>query len=88
VNHQATDLGVVGRPVPARCRLNDARANNILGRPVQDVEQSTLACRLPENMRRTIEKCPFIQGLDEGEREPVFGLLRQSDFNPVLIPDD
>jgi hypothetical protein len=48
------------------------------------VKQPVLPC-IAENMRRTIEKCSLVQRLDESERKPVFGLLRQSDLDPVLV---
>jgi hypothetical protein len=87
VNHQATDLGLGGRFVSARCQLNDSSAENVFGGPVYDVKQPVLPCRIAENMRRTIEKCSLVQRLDEGERKLVFGLPRQSDLDSVLIPD-
>ena len=87
VNHQATDLGLGGRFVSARCQLNDSGAENVFGGPVHDVKQPVLPCRIAKNLRRTIEKCSLVQRLDEGERKPVFSLPRQSDLDPVLIPD-
>jgi hypothetical protein len=69
--------------VSARCQLNDSGAENVFGGPVHDVKQPVLPCRIAENMRRTIEKCSLVQRLDESERKPVFGLLRQSDLDPV-----
>jgi hypothetical protein len=87
VNHQATNLGLGGRFVSARCQLNDSGAEDVFGGPVDDVKQPMLPCCIAENMRRTIEKCSLVQRLDEGERKPVFGLTRQSDLDPVLIPD-
>jgi hypothetical protein len=67
--------------------LNDAGAKNVFGGPVNDVKRPVLAGCIAENMRRTIEKRSLIQRLDEGERKPVFGLPRQPDLDPVLIPD-
>ena len=82
VNHQAADLGLGGRFVSARCQLNDSGGENVFGGEVHDVKQPVLPCRIAENMRRTIEKRSLVQRLDEGERKPVFGLLRQSDLDP------
>ena len=87
VNHQATDLSLRARFGSARCQLNDAGAKNVFGGPVNDVKQPVLAGRIAENMRRTIEKRSLVQRLDEGERKPVFGLARQPDLDPVLVPD-
>jgi hypothetical protein len=67
--------------------LNDSGAENVFGGPVHDVKQAVLPGRNAENMRRTIEKCPLVQRLNEGEGKPVFGLPRQSDLDPVLVPD-
>src|SRR5262245_40853862 len=87
MNHQAADLGLGGRLVSARCQLNDAGAENVFGGPVYDVKQPVLPRRIAKNVRRTIEKCPLVQRLDESERKPIFGLPRQSDLDSVLIPD-
>src|SRR5262245_26337701 len=84
MNHQAADLGLGGRLVSARCQLNDAGAENVFGGPVYDVKQPVLPRRIAKNMRRTIEKCPLVQRLDESERKPIFGLPRQSDLDSVL----
>ena len=81
VNHQATDLGLRGRFVSARCQLNDSGAENVFGGPVHDVKQAVLPGRNAENMRRTIEKRSLVQRLNEGEGKPVFGLRRQSDLD-------
>jgi hypothetical protein len=67
VNHQAADLGLRGRCVSARCRLNDSGAENVFGGPVHDVKQPALPCRITEYMRRTVEKRSLVQCFDEGE---------------------
>ena len=72
---------------PPRCQLNDSGAENVFGGEVHDVKQPVLPGRIGENMRRTIEKCSLVQRLNEGERKQIFGLLRQSDLDPVLVPD-
>ena len=88
VNHQAADLlGLGGRFVSGRCRLNDAGAENVLRGPVHDVKQPMLPGRIAEHMRRTIEQRALVQRLDEGEGKPVFGLPRQPDLDLVLVPD-
>ena len=87
VNHQATDLGLRGRFVSARCQLNDSGAENVFGGPVHDVKQPVLPCRITEYMRRTVEQRSLVQRLDEGEGKPVFGLARQPDLDSVLILD-
>jgi hypothetical protein len=51
------------------------------------MKQPMLPRRVAKNVRRTIEKRPLVQRLDEGERKPVLGLPGQPDLDPILIPD-
>src|SRR5436190_20981300 len=87
VEHQATNLRSLRRSLITGS-LNDASANNVVGRPVQDMKQSALPRCIKESMRWTIKECSFIQRLDERERDSVLGLSCQPHIDPVLISND
>src|SRR6516162_2430004 len=67
VKHKATNLSLLRRFLPTGS-LNDASANNVVGRPIQDMKQSALPRCLKKSMRWTIKECSFVQRLDECER--------------------
>src|SRR5882724_8927180 len=87
VEHQPTNLRFLRRFLITGC-LNDASANNVVGRPVQHMKQSALPRCLKESMRWTIKECSFVQRLDERERDSVLGLACQPHIDPVLISND
>jgi hypothetical protein len=48
MEHQAADLGSLAPRAVAKCKLNNARANKIVSRLIQDIKQAALTCRFAE----------------------------------------